>query len=207
MDNIQRFKIVNRELKRLYPKIKIALNYSNIWELLVATIMSAQTTDKKVNEITFKLFQKYRKINDYAKTKLSEFEKDIYGVNFHKNKAKAIIENAKIVLDKFNDKVPKTMEELLSLKHIARKSANIVLSIGFDINEGLAIDTHMIRLLNLYGFVKEKDPVKIELAMLKIVPEKERKEFQLRMVQYGRDYCSARKHDHKKCPLNLKLCI
>ena len=207
MDNIQRFKIVNRELKRLYPKIKIALNYSNIWELLVATIMSAQTTDKKVNEITFKLFQKYRKIDDYAKAKLSEFEKDIYGVNFHKNKAKAIIENSKIVLKKFNGKVPKTMEELLTLKHIARKSANIVLSIGFDINVGLAIDTHMIRLLNLYGFVKEKDPVKIELAMLKIVPEKERKEFQLRMVQYGRDYCSARKHDHKKCPLNLKLCI
>jgi len=169
--------------------------------------MSAQTTDKKVNEITFKLFQKYRKIDDYAKAKLSEFEKDIYGVNFHKNKAKAIIENSKIVLKKFNGKVPKTMEELLTLKHIARKSANIVLSIGFDINVGLAIDTHMIRLLNLYGFVKEKDPVKIELAMLKIVPEKERKEFQLRMVQYGRDYCSARKHDHKKCPLNLKLCI
>jgi endonuclease-3 len=168
--------------------------------------MSAQTTDKKVNEITFKLFQKYRKIDDYAKAKLSEFEKDIYGVNFHKNKAKAIIANARIIKEQFNGKVPKTMKELLGLKHIARKSANIVLSIGFDINEGLAIDTHMIRLLNLYGFVDEKDPVKIELEMLKIVPEKERKEFQLRMVQYGRDYCTARKHDHNKCPLNLKLC-
>jgi len=168
--------------------------------------MSAQTTDKKVNEITFKLFQKYRKIDDYAKAKVSELEKDIYGVNFHKNKAKAIIEDAKIVLEKFNGKVPKTMEELLSLKHIARKSANIVLSVGFDINVGLAIDTHMIRLLNLYGFVKEKDPVKIETLMLKIVPERERKEFQLRMVQYGRDYCPAKKHDHKKCPLSLKLC-
>jgi endonuclease III len=169
--------------------------------------MSAQTTDKKVNEITFKLFQKYRKIDDYAKAKVSELEKDIYGVNFHKNKAKAIIEDANIVLEKFNGKVPKTMEELLSLKHVARKSANIVLSIGFDVNVGLAIDTHMIRLLNLYGFVKEKDPVKIEKEMLKIVPEKERKEFQLRMVQYGRDYCPAKKHDHNKCPLNLKLCL
>ncbi len=199
--NKKMFNLANKELKRIYPKIKIALKFSNNWELLVATILSAQTTDKKVNEITFKLFQKYRNIDDYSKAKISEMEKDIYGVNFHKNKAKAIVENAITIKQKFNSKVPKTMEELLALKHIARKSANIVLSMGFDINEGLAIDTHMIRLLNLYGFVNEKDPVKIEKEMLKIVPEKERREFQLRMVQYGRDYCPAKKHDHDNCPL------
>lgn len=205
MNNTQKFKIINKELKKLYPKIKIALNYSNIWELLVSTIMSAQTTDKKVNEITFRLFQKYRNIDDYANAKLSQMEKDIYGVNFHRNKAKAIIENARTIKQKFNSKVPKTMDELLTLKHIARKSANIVLSMGFDINEGLAIDTHMIRLLNLYGFVNEKDPVKIEKEMLKVVPIKERKEFQLRMVQYGRDYCPAKKHNHDICPLYVVL--
>ena len=205
MNNIQKFKIINAELKKLYPKIKIALNFSNIWELLVATIMSAQTTDKKVNEITFKLFQKYRNIDDYAKAKLSEFEKDIYGVNYHKTKANAIIENAKTLKSKFNSKVPKTMEELLTLKNIARKSANIILSIGYDINVGFAVDTHVIRLANLYGLTKEKDPNKIELDLLKIIPEKERREFQLRIVQYGRDYCPAKKHDHESCPLVVAL--
>jgi len=205
MNKIQKFKIINKELKKLYPKIRIALNFSNVWELLVATILSAQTTDKKVNEITFKLFQKYRKIDDYAKAKLSEFEKDISGVNYYKTKAKAIIEDAKLLKEKFNSKVPKTMEELLTLRNIARKSANIILSIGYNINEGIAIDTHMIRLTNLYGLSKEKDPNKIELDLLNIVPENERKEFQLRMVQYGRDYCPAKKHDHKNCPLILKI--
>ena len=205
MNKIQKFKIINKELKKLYPKIRIALNFSNVWELLVATILSAQTTDKKVNEITFKLFQKYRKIDDYAKAKLSEFEKDISGVNYYKTKAKAIIEDAKLLKEKFNSKVPKTMEELLTLRNVARKSANIILSIGYNINEGIAIDTHMIRLTNLYGLSKEKDPNKIELDLLKIVPENERKEFQLRMVQYGRDCCPAKKHDHKNCPLVLKI--
>lgn len=205
MNNVQKFKIINKELKKLYPKIKIALNFSNIWELLVATIMSAQTTDKKVNEITFRLFQKYRNIDDYAKAKLSDFEKEIYGVNYHKTKAKAIIQNAKTIKEKFNAKVPKTMAELLTLKNIARKSANIILSIGFDINVGFAVDTHVIRLANLYGLTKEKDPKKIEIDLLKIIPEKERKEFQLRIVQYGRDYCPAKKHKHELCPLNLVL--
>ena len=171
----------------------------------MATILSAQTTDKKVNEITFKLFQKYRSIGDYAKAKLVEFEKDICGVNYYKTKAKAIVENAKIIQKRFNSKVPKTMEELLILKNIARKSANIILSIGYNINEGFAVDTHIIRLSNLYGLTKEKDPKKIELDLLKIIPEDERRNFQLRMVQYGRDYCPAKKHDHKNCPLAVAL--
>mgnify|MGYP003735918383 CR=1 FL=1 len=205
MDNIKKFKIINKELKRLYPTIKIALNFSNVWELLVATILSAQTTDKKVNEITFKLFRKYRSIGDYAKAKLNEFEKDIFGVNYHKTKAKAIIEDVKILQDKFSGKVPKTMEELLTLKNVARKSANIVLSIGFNINEGFAVDTHVIRLSNLYGLTSNKDPKKIEKDLLLIIPEEERKEFQLRIVQYGRDYCPAKKHDHENCPLVLVL--
>ncbi len=205
MDNIKKFKIINKELKRLYPTIKIALNFSNVWELLVATILSAQTTDKKVNEITFKLFRKYRNITDYAQANIEEFEKDIYGVNYHKTKAKAIVANAQILIDKFNSKVPKTMAELLTLKNVARKSANIVLSIGYNINEGLAVDTHVIRLSNLYGLTTNQDPKKIEQDLLKIIPEGERKEFQLRIVQYGRDYCPAKKHDHKHCPLKLVL--
>lgn len=205
MNNIQKFKIINKELKKLYPKIKIALNFSNIWELLVATILSAQTTDKKVNEITFKLFQKYRNIDDYVKADLNQFEKDIYGVNYYKTKAKAIIENAKILKNRFRSKVPKTMEELLTLKGVARKTANVVLSAGFGINEGIAVDTHVKRLAILHGLTKEKDPKKIEKDLLKIIPEKERGDVQLRLVQYGRDYCPAKKHDHKNCPLVLVL--
>lgn len=205
MNNIQKFKIINKELKKLYPKIKIALNFSNIWELLVATILSAQTTDKKVNEITFKLFQKYRNIDDYVKADLNQFEKDIYGVNYYKTKAKAIIENAKILKNRFRSKVPKTMEELLTLKGVARKTANVVLSAGFGINEGIAVDTHVKRLAILHGLTKEKDPKKIEKDLLKIIPEKERGDVQLRLVQYGRDYCPAKKHDHKNCPLVLAL--
>ena len=205
MNNIQKFKIINKELKKLYPKIKIALNFSNIWELLVATILSAQTTDKKVNEITFKLFQKYRNIDDYIKADLKQFEKDIYGVNYHKTKAKAIIENAKILKNKFHLKVPKTMEELLVFKGVARKTANVVLSAGYGINEGIAVDTHVKRLSILHGLTKEEDPKKIEKDLLKIIPEKERGDVQLRLVQYGRDYCPAKKHDHKNCPLVLAL--
>ncbi len=205
MNNIQKFKIINKELKKLYPKIKIALNFSNIWELLVATILSAQTTDKKVNEITFKLFQKYRNIDDYMQADLKQLEKDIYGVNYHKTKAKAIIENAKIVKNRFHSKVPKTMEDLLILKGVARKTANVVLSAGFGINEGIAVDTHVKRLAILHGLTKEEDPKKIEKDLLKIIPEKERGDVQLRLVQYGRDYCPARKHDHKNCPLVLAL--
>lgn len=173
--------------------------------MLVATILSAQTTDKKVNEITFKLFRKYRDIDDYAEANVSDFEQDIHGVNYHKTKAKAIVANAQILIDKFNSKVPKTMTELLTLKNVARKSANIVLSIGYNINEGFAVDTHVIRLSNLYGLTTNKDPKKIEQDLLKIIPENERKEFQLRIVQYGRDYCPAKKHDHKHCPLKLVL--
>lgn len=205
MNNIQKFKIINKELKKLYPKIKIALNFSNIWELLVATILSAQTTDKKVNEITFKLFQKYRNIDDYVKADLNQFEKDIYGVNYYKTKAKAIIENAKILKNRFRSKVPKTMGELLTLKGVARKTANVVLSAGFGINEGIAVDTHVKRLAILHGLTKEEDPKKIEKDLLKIIPEKERGDVQLRLVQYGRDYCPAKKHDHKNCPLVLVL--
>jgi endonuclease III len=173
--------------------------------LLIATILSAQTTDKKVNEVTFKLFQKYRNIDDYIQADLKQFEKDIYGVNYHKTKAKAIIENAKIVKNRFHSKIPKTMEELLFFKGVARKTANVVLSAGFGINEGIAVDTHVKRLAILHGLTKEEDPKKIEKDLLKIIPEKEREDVQLRLVQYGRDYCPAKKHDHKNCPLVLAL--
>jgi endonuclease-3 len=210
MKNIEKkkklFEKINKELKKLYPKSKIALNFSNPWELLVAVILSAQTTDKKVNEITEKLFKKYKTIDDYAKANLKEFEKDIKGVNYYKNKAKFILENAKIIKEKFGGKVPKTMEELLQLKGVARKTANIVLSVAYNIYEGIAVDTHVKRLTRLLGLTKETKPEKIEKDLMTIIPKgPEWRDFPLRLIQYGREYCPARKHNHKNCPLTKIL--
>ncbi len=206
MDKKKLFEKINKELKRIYPKAKIALNFSNPWELLVAVILSAQTTDKKVNEITEKLFKKYKTIDDYVKANLKEFENDIKGVNYYKNKAKFILENAKIIKEKFGGKVPKTMEELLQLKGVARKTANIVLSVAYNIYEGIAVDTHVKRLTRLLGLTKETKPEKIEKDLMAIIPKgPEWRDFPLRLIQYGREYCPARKHDHKNCPLTKIL--
>jgi endonuclease-3 len=206
MDKKKLFEKINKELKRIYPKAKIALNFSNPWELLVAVILSAQTTDKKVNEITEKLFKKYKTIDDYAKANLKEFENDIKGVNYYKNKAKFILENAKIIKERFGGKVPKTMEELLQLKGVARKTANIVLSVAYNIYEGIAVDTHVKRLTRLLGLTKETKPEKIEKDLMAIIPKgPEWRDFPLRLIQYGREYCPARKHDHKNCPLTKIL--
>jgi endonuclease-3 len=210
MKNIEKkkklFEKINKELKRIYPKAKIALNFSNPWELLVAVILSAQTTDKKVNEITEKLFKKYKTIDDYAKANLKEFENDIKGVNYYKNKAKFILENAKIIKEKFGGKVPRTMEELLQLKGVARKTANIVLSVAYNIYEGIAVDTHVKRLTRLLGLTKETKPEKIEKDLMAIIPKgPEWRDFPLRLIQYGREYCPAKKHNHKNCPLTKIL--
>jgi endonuclease-3 len=210
MENINRkkklFEKINKELKRIYPKAKIALNFSNPWELLVSVILSAQTTDKKVNEITEKLFRKYKTIDDYAKANLKEFENDIKGVNYYKNKAKFILENAKIIKEKFRAEVPKTMEELLQLKGVARKTANIVLSVAYTIYEGIAVDTHVKRLAKLLGLTEETKPEKIEKDLMAIISKgPEWRDFPLRLVQYGRDYCQAKKHNHQNCPLTKIL--
>jgi endonuclease-3 len=210
MKNIEKkkklFEKINKELKRIYPKAKIALNFSNPWELLVAVILSAQTTDKKVNEITEKLFKKYKTIDDYAKANFKEFENDIKGVNYYKNKAKFILENAKIIKEKFGGKVPRTMEELLQLKGVARKTANVVLSVAYNIYEGIAVDTHVKRLTRLLGLTKETKPEKIEKDLMAIIPKgPEWRDFPLRLIQYGREYCPAKKHNHKNCPLTKIL--
>jgi endonuclease-3 len=210
MKNIEKkkklFEKINKELKRIYPKAKIALNFSNPWELLVAVILSAQTTDKKVNEITEKLFKKYKTINDYAKANLKEFENDIKGVNYYKNKARFILENAKIIKERFGGKVPKTMEELLQLKGVARKTANIVLSVAYNVYEGIAVDTHVKRLTRLLGLTKETKPEKIEKDLIAIIPKgPEWRDFPLRLIQYGREYCPAKRHNHKNCPLTKIL--
>lgn len=200
------FKKINKKLKMLYPEAKIALNFSNPWELLVAVILSAQTTDKKVNEITEKLFKKYKTFDDYLKADLKEFTNDIREVNYFRNKAKFILENAKIIKEKFKGRIPPKMEEMLKLKGVSRKTANIVLSVGFGVFEGIAVDTHVKRLSKMIGLTNETKPEKIEKDLMEIIPKgREWRDFPLRLIQYGRDYCPARPHDHRNCPLSKVL--
>jgi len=192
-----------QELKKLFPKVEMTLNYSNNWELLVAVILSAQCTDKKVNEVTEKLFKKYKKLDDYTHANLGEFERDIHSTGFYRNKAKNILATAKIIKEKYEGKVPKTMEEMLELPGVARKTANVVLGNAYGVIEGIAVDTHVKRLTRLLGLTDETNPNKIEQDLMQILPKKEWCQFTHRMIHYGREYCPASpKHDHKNCPLS-----
>jgi len=197
----KRATIIVSELKKLFPRAKIALSFSNRFELLVAVILSAQCTDKKVNEVTKQLFKKYKKVEDYAKADLGQFELDIRPTGFFRNKAKNILQTAKIIKREFKGKVPDSMEELIKLPGVARKTANIVLSQGFSKVEGIAVDTHVKRLAQLHGLTAENDPNKIEQDLMKLLPKKEWPGFNLRLIEYGRKYCPAKKHDHQSCPL------
>lgn len=197
-----KFRRVNKILHKLFPKIETALKHKNPWELLVATILSAQATDVMVNKITEDLFKKYPTLDNYAKAKPSRFAKDINRVNYYRTKAKAIVADANIIRKYFGGKVPRTMNEMTGLKGVARKTANIVLSSGYGITEGIAVDTHVRRLTKLLGLTVHENPEKIEQDLMQIIPRsREWKEFPLRLVEYGRKYCSARPHDHKNCPL------
>lgn len=188
-------------LNKEYKGIDIALNFSNVFELLVATILSAQCTDKRVNIVTSSLFKKYKTIEDYANADITCFEEDIKSTGFFRNKAKNIIATANIILKQYNGIVPKTMEELITLKGVARKTANIVLGSGYGISEGIAVDTHVIRLSNLIGLSKSPDPKKIEKDLMKIVPKKYWIKVSFLIQTLGRRVCKARKPDHDICPV------
>lgn len=192
-------------LKKEYPEVKIALHYSNPLELLVSTILSAQCTDKQVNAVTKKLFVKYRTPQDFIRISPEELEKEIYSTGFYRNKAKNIIGACKIIASEYNSKVPDTMEELLKLPGVARKTANIVLSGAFGKIEGMAVDTHVKRLSGRLGLTANTDPEKIEKDLLKIIPKKDWDIFSLLLINHGRKVCAARKPLCGECILN-KLC-
>ncbi|MBI3273782.1 MAG: endonuclease III [Candidatus Colwellbacteria bacterium] len=179
----------------------MVLNYSNNWELLVAVILSAQCTDKKVNEVTVQLFKKYRTLDDYVNANIKEFEKDVRSTGFYHNKAKNILASAKIIKEKFGGKVPAAMSELLTLPGVARKTANVVLGNAYGIVEGIAVDTHVKRLSRILGLTSETNPDKIEKDLMEIIPKNEWFDFTYRLIDYGRKYCSAKPHDHANCPL------
>lgn len=194
---------VIRILKKLDPHPKVALRYGNPWQLIVAVQLSAQCTDRKVNEITPALFKKYKTLKDYIKANPAEFDHDIRQITFHRNKTRNILLAAKKLQADFKGHVPKTIAELITLPGVGRKSANIILSSAYGIGEGIGVDTHVWRLARMLGFTDENTPDRIEQDLLKIVPKKDWPIFNYLLVDYGRAYCPARKHDHarRNCPL------
>lgn len=192
-------------LKREYPKAKIALNFSNPLEILVATVLSAQCTDERVNMVTKSLFKKYRKVRDYAKANLKTFEQEIRSTGFYRNKAKNIISTAQKIVKDFNGKMPDSMDRLLQLPGVARKTANIVLFNGFGKVEGIAVDTHVRRLSQRLGLTNNQDPEKIEQDLMKQLDKKEWGKFSYLLIDHGRKICDAKKPNCLECILQ-KLC-
>jgi endonuclease-3 len=192
-------------LKKHYPNAKYYLNFSNPLELMVAAILSAQTRDEVVNSLTPKLFKKYKTAKDYANADLNELINDIKSVSFAGNKAKHIKEACKILVEKFNGEVPKTMEELTSLPGIGKKTANVILANAYNIVTGIVVDTHVIRVAYRLGLTKQKNPEKIEEDLKKIVPKENWKEFQWLIKDHGRAVCKAPTPECSKCFL-YNLC-
>jgi endonuclease-3 len=191
-----------RILEKDYGHIKCALNFSSPFELLVATILSAQCMDERVNKATEGFFKRYKNIEDYADADILELESYIKSVGFFRNKAKNIIKSAQMVINRYNGDVPRTMEELLELSGVGRKTANIVLGSAFGKTEGIAVDTHVVRIANLLKLTEYGDPVKIEKDLLKTIPKKYWMNFSFLIQALGRKTCKARNPDHAVCPLN-----
>lgn len=190
---------VTRRLKRAYPDAKTALNHTNPFELLIATILSAQSTDERVNIVTADLFRKYRKPDDYLQVPASELEKDIHSTGFFRNKTRSIQGASKLLLEKFGGQVPQTMDELLELPGVARKTANVVLGNAFGVKAGVVVDTHVTRLSHRLAFSQEKTAEKIELDLIELVPKKDWVIFPHLMIYHGRRTCKARNPNCAEC--------
>lgn len=223
--DIERINKIIIILSETYPDAKIALEYSNPWELLVSVILSAQCTDIMVNKVTAGLFRKYTSLESYVRANLQEFEEDIHKTGFFRNKAKHIVESAKRVKNEFGGIVPKTMEELLTLPGVARKTANVVLGNAYGVVEGIAVDTHVIRLSQRLRFVslkyiggkqhlscnnngtivtdyiKDADPVKIENELMMQFPKKAWFTLTYMLIEHGRALCKAQNPKCSHCPV------
>ncbi|MCW4044127.1 MAG: endonuclease III [Candidatus Bathyarchaeota archaeon] len=192
-------------LEKEYPDAKTALNYTTPLELLIATILSAQCTDERVNIVTKSLFKKYTKTEDYANADTAELEQDIKSTGFYRNKAKHIKNCCQLLVAKHNSEVPRTMAELLELPGVARKTANIVLTNAYGVIEGVAVDTHVRRLAQRLGLAKTDDPDKIEADLMRIVPRDKWMRITDLLIFHGRRVCAAKKPHCAACVLNT-LC-
>jgi endonuclease-3 len=189
-------------LKRMYPKAKCALDFTNAFELLIATILSAQSTDVRVNIVTKSLFRKYPDPKSFAEASQVEMERDVKQTGFFRNKAKAVIAASKAIVEHHNGEVPRTMAELTALPGVGRKTANVVLSNAFKIAVGIVVDTHVTRVSARLGLTATDDAVKIEQDLMALIPQKEWTNFSHRLIAHGRTICIARKPKCAQCALN-----
>ncbi|MEM2913512.1 MAG: endonuclease III [Candidatus Bathyarchaeia archaeon] len=192
-------------LEKVHPDAKLALKWSNPLELLVATVLSAQTTDERVNRVTESLFKRYRTAEDYANTDLEELEHYIKSLTFYRAKAKNIKDACRIIVEEYNGEVPRAMKDLLRLPGVARKTANVVLSNAYGIMEGIIVDTHVKRLSQKLGLTEEEDPEKIERDLMEIVPKDKWLRFADLLIFHGRRICTAKDPKCGECILN-KIC-
>jgi len=204
-DKKQRVVKIIRLLKKNYPNARCTLNFKSVHQLLVATILSAQCTDERVNKVTPALFEKYKTIEAFANADIKELEQDIYTTGFYTNKAKAIKQSAAQILNDFGGRIPGTLDELVKLSGVGRKTGSVILGAGYDRAEGIVVDTHVGRISRLLGITSEKDAVKIEKDLVKIIPENRWISYSHELIEHGRSICKARKPACESCFLH-KLC-
>ena len=201
----ERAPVIVRRLSKAYPDAKVALRFTNSLECLVATILSAQCTDEKVNEVTATLFVKYRTPEDYVRVPEDELRADVKPTGFFNQKAASIRAACSRIVEAYGGRVPDTMQDLITLRGVARKTANIVLGNAYGIVEGIAVDTHVRRLANRLGFSEEADPEKIEQDLMRLIPKKRWFDFTYVLIDHGRAICIARKPKCDECPVS-QLC-
>ncbi len=201
----QRTRKIIARLKKAYPYAQCSLNHSNAFELLIATILSAQCTDERVNIVTADLFRKYRSCEDYVNVQPAELERDIHSTGFFRNKTKSIQGACKKMLEEHGGKVPNDVEQLLALPGVARKTANVVLGNAFGVASGVVVDTHVTRLSYLLGLTREKQPEKIERDLMELVPKRDWIDSSHLLIFHGRRVCKARKPECGKCAVE-SLC-
>ena len=192
-------------LKKTYPDATCSLDFKTPFELGIAVMLSAQCTDERVNKITPILFKRYKTPEDIINSSLEEIEEIIKPCGFYKNKAKNVLGYSKMIVEKYNGKMPETMEELVKLPGIGRKSANVIMLEAFNNPQGIAVDTHAKRIANRIGLSKEKEPLKIEQDLIKLIPKKYFKDVNHILVWHGRNICNARRPQCEKCPIR-KYC-
>jgi endonuclease III len=202
MDEQQRIDTLIARLAAAYPEATCSLDFQSPFELLVATILSAQCTDERVNMVTPSLFAKYRRPEEYLAVAAEELERDIHSTGFYRNKAKSIRGAAQLLIERYGGEMPRTMEEMLTLPGVARKTANVVLGTAYGIAEGIAVDTHVRRLSGRLGLTQHDDPVKIERDLMALVPCEQWIGFSHRLILHGRQVCHARRPACDQCTLS-----
>ena len=204
-EKIARAKKIVKSLKAAYPDAECSLNFRNIHQLMVATILSAQCTDERVNIVTKDLFKKYTSVKDFAEVEIKQLEKDIHSTGFYKNKAKSIKKSAQQLLEHYDGHIPRTLDELVTLAGVGRKTGSVVLGAGYGLAEGIVVDTHVIRISNLLKLTNHKNAVKIETELMKVLPKRDWINFTHLLIDHGRAVCIARRPDCPNCAIS-NLC-